>query len=311
MYSIEFIISNNLLFYYLKATRPKQWVKNLIVYAAPIFSGQFDKNILLNSSITFVIFILISSSIYLLNDVIDYKFDKLHKKKKERPIASGKISRVNALILSLILLVNSIVISIFFNYWIAITIVLYFLIQISYCFFLKRIAIIEIFCVSSGFFLRGLAGVLVNPIELSQWFILCLFYTALFIIIQKRKTEFFNFSRDGIITREVLRGYSTKILDKFGLIASNSIIVFYSLWAAGPILNGAKNSAMIITLPLVLMGVLRYQYLADSEEIIRNNSALPKYISCERPEDVIFQDKFIKITFAIWFLISISIIYLT
>ena len=286
------------------ASRPNQWTKNLLVFLAPLFAFSFDTQILLTSIKAFIAFCLISSSIYLINDSIDKDKDKEHPTKKFRAIASGLVSIKSAFILSLVYFSLSFIIGFSINIFFGFILILYFLVQILYCFKLKHIPIIEFFCIASGFILRSIAGGVAANIFISSWFLLSVGMLSLFLAVEKRKAEIVNLRNSKLNTRKVLKSYSLTLINKFEAVLTSSTIMTYSLWAYGPSIGGSKSPFMIITIPLVMLGIFRYQMLSD----IKQNRILKKSnINLETPEKIIFTDKPIQIIVLSWLLIIIYI----
>ncbi len=286
------------------ASRPNQWTKNLLVFLAPLFAFSFDTQTLLTSIKAFIAFCLISSSIYLINDSIDKDKDKEHPTKKFRAIASGLVSIKSAFILSLVYFSLSFIIGFSINIFFGFILILYFLVQILYCFKLKHIPIIEFFCIASGFILRSIAGGVAANIFISSWFLLSVGMLSLFLAVEKRKAEIVNLRNSKLNTRKVLKSYSLTLINKFEAVLTSSTIMTYSLWAYGPSIGGSKSPFMIITIPLVMLGIFRYQMLSE----IKQNRILKKSnINLETPEKIIFTDKPIQIIVLSWLLIIIYI----
>lgn len=289
--------------------RPKHWIKNLLVFATPLLGFQNNFEIWLITLGAFICFNFISSAIYLLNDCIDIELDRLHPKKKLRPIASGSVSRKIALLFSFFLLILSFIFSIKISFIFGIIIIFYFLIQVLYCLKLKNTPILDIFCISSGFLLRSISGGLAANLYLSPWFILTVGLLALFLALEKRKGELITYKNTGKLTRIVLKKYHISLLSRMeGIVTSGSFIT-YSLWASGPSLNGSKTSWMLITVPLVLIGIFRYQLISDYQEFNRIEN-LNDNLSCENPVEVLLNDNWMKLIISSWafttFLVAIS-----
>ena len=247
----------------LKACRPSQWTKNLIIFSAPLFNFKYSQEIWIPSIYATLCFCLISSAIYLINDVLDIESDKKHPVKCNRPIASGKVKVKTAVFVSFILGFLSILISTSINFGLSYLILLYAFIQILYCTKLKKKPLLDIFCISSGFLIRSLAGLISSDLKLSSWFILSVGLLALFLAVEKRKAELMTVESRGIVTREVLKFYSIPLLLRLESTLATSAFMSYSLWASGPLLNGAPTSLMLLTTPFVLLGIFRYQILSD------------------------------------------------
>jgi 4-hydroxybenzoate polyprenyltransferase len=283
----------------LKCCRPRQWSKNLLVYASALFSFQIASHIWINSTLALISFCLISSCIYLVNDVIDINADRLHPTKKNRPIASGLVSSKAALITAAILFVASISIALLVNPGLVLIIIGYTLIQFAYCLQLKREPLLDIFCIASGFLLRALAGLVATGLGSSPWFLLCVGLLALFLAVEKRKAELRVSLDRGVVTRRVLNRYSLPLLQRLESLVSSSAFMAYALWSAGPTLQGAPTSWMLLTVPFVLVGIFRYQLLSDPEEIERRTARNPEQTT-EKPEEILLGDRGIRLTLVGW-----------
>ena len=291
--------------YLLRSLRPNQWTKNLIVFSAPLFSFRFTTEVWVPSLYAALSFCFISSSIYLLNDILDIDADKNHPVKCNRPIASGKINIKTAIITSFILALISSLISIYIDLGLFALVVLYAFIQILYCFILKQKPLLDLFCISSGFLIRSLAGLISSNLILSPWFILSIGLLSLFLAVEKRKAELLTVKNDVIKTRKVLKFYSIPLLLRLESTLATSSFMSYALWASGPILNGAPTSLMLLTVPCVLLGIFRYQILSDHENPLEKGQ-INGYFT-EKPEMVLLKDKGIKAIIFTWLALTISI----
>lgn len=291
----------------LKSCRPRQWTKNLLVVAAPIFSFQFSGTIFLNTLIALICFCLISSSVYLLNDSLDVNQDKLHPIKKYRPIASGQISINYARFCSILFLLISFLISLKISKLLLLVLILYTFIQITYCLKLKNKPIFDLLCISSGFLLRSISGGVASTINISPWFLLTIGLLAFFLAVEKRKAEILQFQENGKLTRKVLKRYSLPLLLRMESLSSNSAFISYALWSSGPTIQGAPTSWMLLTTPFVLFGILRYQLLSDPDEINRNKFKDLKFTT-QNPEEILLKDKGIKLTIFFWLITSFFIL---
>ncbi len=276
------------------------------MFAAPFFSFTTSFDIWFSSFICFTSFCLASSSIYLINDTIDINSDKRHPYKKYRPIASGRISIKQAIISSVIIFALSLFIAFSINNISAYIIAIYFLVQIAYCFRLKNEPFIDLFCISSGFLLRAIAGVKSSNLDFSPWFLLSIGLLALFLAIEKRKAELQNFIDMKIKTRKSLNRYSLSLLNRAESIVSTSAFMSYSLWAVGPSINGSTKGSMIISIPFVLLGIFRYQLITDPKERVRREIYNPN-VNPEKPEEILLSDKGILFSILGW-LLSIAFI---
>ena len=291
------------------ACRPRQWIKNILVFSAPLFNFQLETSIWLSGLGVFISFCLVSSAIYLFNDCLDIESDKKHPVKKLRPIASGHISVTKALCLSVFLFLASLCIAWKIANIVILILCLYAFIQILYCIGLKKEPILDIFCISSGFLLRAIAGLAACGLPSSPWFLLTIGLSALFLAIEKRKAELRLSYETGFITRQVLKRYSLPLLLRFEILVSTSSFVTYSLWASGPALKGASSSLMMLTVPFVLLGVFRYQLLSDPEEAKRRREKYSEYCS-ERPEEILLRDRGIQLILLCWLLTTAIIGFL-
>ena len=290
----------------LLACRPRQWVKNILVYASAFFSFQPSGSIWIASTNALVSFCLISSSVYLLNDVFDRELDRAHPSKCRRPIASGALPVPIALFAAASLACLSLVIAMITTSALAWVIAGYALIQIAYCLGLKHQPLLDLFCITSGFLLRALAGLVSTTLSASPWFILTIGLLALFLAVEKRKAEL-RISQDrGVVTRQVLLRYSLPLLQRLeSLVASNAFMA-YALWSSGPTLRGASTSWMLLTVPFVIAGIFRYQLLSDPEETERRCARYPDR-SCEKPEEILLGDRGIQLTLFGWLTTTIVV----
>ena len=281
------------------ACRPRQWPKNLLVYASALFSFRADPQIWLSSSIALVSFCLISSAVYLVNDVIDVEADRAHPSKCRRPIASGALSIAAALVAAAFLFCASLALAASISHGLAGVILAYALIQLAYCLQLKRQPLLDIFCIASGFLLRALAGLVASGLGASPWFLLTIGLLALFLAVEKRKAELRISLERGVVTRHVLMRYSLPLLQRLESLVASSAFMAYALWSAGPTLKGAPTSWMLLTVPFVLVGIFRYQLLSDPEEAQRRSSAHPDQTT-EKPEEILLGDRGIHLTLLGW-----------
>ena len=289
-----------------RACRLRQWSKNLLVFAAPLFAFTVDADIWLAAYGSLVAFCLISSAIYLLNDSLDVEADRQHPRKRYRPIAAGEVSVPLALITSALLAVISLTLAAALSAPLAGVILAYGLIQVGYCLRLKREPLLDLFCIAAGFLLRAMAGGVAAGLALSPWFLLTVGLLALFLAVEKRKAELQIALGRGVMTRQVLERYSLPLLLRLEGLVSTSAFMSYSLWAAGPALNGASTSWMLLTVPFVLVGIFRYQLLSDPEEAERRRASNPDRTS-EKPEEILLGDRGIKLTLLGW-LITTAVI---
>ena len=285
----------------LTACRPRQWTKNLLVFAAPLFAFSLEPQIWLQAGVALVAFCLISSAIYLFNDCLDVAADRAHPSKCHRPIAAGVVSIPLALGTALLLAALSLSLAAAFAPALAAVVLLYALIQVAYCLRLKREPLLDLFCIASGFLLRAIGGVVAAGLGFSPWFLLTVGLLALFLAIEKRKAELRVAQHRGVITRKVLNRYSLPLLLRLESLVATSAFMSYSLWAAGPALRGAATTWMLLTVPFALVGIFRYQLLSDPEEAERRLQLDPDR-SSEKPEEILLGDRGIQLTLLGWLL---------
>jgi 4-hydroxybenzoate polyprenyltransferase len=271
----------------------------VLVFAAPLFAFRVDVGVWLPAVGALVAFCLISSAIYLLNDCLDVAADRAHPSKRHRPIAAGLVSVPAALLMAALLAAVSLSVAVWTAPLLAGVVLLYGLIQVGYCLQLKRVPLLDLFCIASGFLLRAIAGAVAASLPASPWFLLTVGLLALFLAIEKRKAELRVAQDRGVITRQVLERYSLPLLLRLESTVATSAFMSYSLWAAGPALRGAPTSWMLLTVPFVLVGIFRYQLLSDPDEADRRRIVTPEQTS-EKPEEILLGDLGIQCTLAGW-----------
>jgi 4-hydroxybenzoate polyprenyltransferase len=245
--------------------RVRQWSKNFLVYAALIFtSNLFNTVDFLKTTAAFFLFCLAASSIYIMNDISDYKEDRLHSEKKTRPIASGAVQKDFAMALSAILMVISLAGSFILNAGFGIVIVVYLIINTLYTFKLKHVVILDVFILSAGYVLRAIAGAFVISVSISPWLIICTTLVTLFLALAKRRHELSL--PDASKHRKILEEYSTPMLDQMINVVTASTVIAYSLYTFTSE-TAAKHNYMMLTIPFVLYGIFRYLYLIHKRNL--------------------------------------------
>lgn len=263
--------------------RPKQWTKNLLLFAALVFSQNlFHLPMLKDVSIAFIIFCLLSGSVYTLNDLIDLTQDRNHPKKSKRPLASGKLSPLTAIISGIILVVLSLTNAFWLNInfaWIALG---YFILQIAYSTLLKHVVILDVLAVSAGFVLRAIAGAEVIDVPISSWLLICTILLALFLALGKRRHELLLLEDNAVHHRKILYEYSPGLLDQMISVATASTVVAYALYTmSAETMEKFHTDNLKYTIPFVLYGIFRYLYLihqksggGSPEKILLNDKPL-------------------------------------
>ena len=303
----------------LRLLRPRQWIKNIAIFAAITFSGElFDFSILQNVLIGFTVLCAISSASYIVNDVFDIKNDRLHPFKRFRPLANNDIKIIPALILAIFLIFVSLYISItYVTITFFLIILIYLLIQLLYSSFLKTIAVIDILAIAAGYILRVYAGEFASGFHISVWLLLTTISLSLFLAVGKRKSELTLVSqiKDSDIAgiRKSLSHYSERLLDVYASIFATSSFVFYSLFT---FLENPKGFPLGISilLPDFLPAFFYRKWLMIT--IIPVVYGLMKYIQDiyekhegESPEKVLLSDKSLLATVILWVILVIAIIY--
>lgn len=293
---------------YLWALRPQQWTKNLIIFAAPLFAFNLNSTVLLRSGVAFICFCALSSSFYLINDIADVESDRLHPVKSKRPIASGLVRIWVAWLMALFLTIASLITGGGLSNLFLLVLFVYGALQVAYNLKLKRVPILDIFVIATGFILRASAGGVVTDIVISPWFFLCTIMLALFLAIEKRKSELRLALAGKSKPRSVLKQYSLSLLSRMESTVTTGTIISYSLWSAGPVLQGASTQWMMLTIPFVMYGIFRYQFLSDPREV--SDKYASQEITTERPEQILFQDRPILINVLGWGITTFIILLL-
>ncbi len=285
----------------LKTMRPRQWIKNGVIFFALIFDRQlFLIEPFLRTVVGFFLFCLISSAVYLFNDIADVEADRNHPEKKKRPIASGKlpirVAWMSALLLALI--------AIPFGYWLspyfALILAAYLVINLLYSRWLKHISILDVLIISSGFVLRVAAGVaLIYPVErFSPWLYMITILFSLYIGLGKRRAELKLLAQGASAHRKVFEGYTIPLLDQYITIVSGMTIIAYSLYSfSAP--NLPENHTMMLTIPFVVYGIFRYLQLIQIGH------------AAGSPDEVALKDRPLQFTVLLWGLTVIAIFSLS
>ena len=296
---------------YLAALRPRQWTKNLVVFAAPLFSFNLNIQSMLGALLALALFSYASSGFYLINDIVDVKSDRQHPVKCNRPIAAGLVSIPTAWIMAATLLGGALLVGWLNSPKLGITLSAYALLQIAYNLKLKRVVILDIGAIAAGFVLRAYAGAAATNITLSPWFLLCTAMLALFLAVEKRKAELRLLNLRGGTTRSVLKRYSLPLLHRMENVVTTGTVVTYALWSSGPAVRGASTAWMLLTLPFVLYGIFRYQLISDPQEIESDSqTGIEQGGRSERPDEVLLRDLPILLTVVGWIVTCLGILFL-
>ena len=262
----------------LRLLRPKQWTKNLLVLAAPLYTNRFhEPDTMLAVLLAFVSLCLVSSATYCANDVLDANRDRLHPRKKLRPVAAGLVTPAQAWLLAVVLALGGFTLGFAVGTGVAWMLAAYLLIQAAYNFALKRVAIVDVFAVSTGFVLRAALGAVAIGASISGWLLFVTGSLALLLAFGKRRQEFLQGEEGRSATREALRGYNLPSLDALVVFSAALGALGYGIYAIeSP--TAQLYPSLVLTTPFVMWGVARYLVIVFSSEL------------SEEPEKVVFGD---------------------
>lgn len=257
----------------LQELRPKQWTKNLLLFAGVLFGLHLtEPDLLLRAAGGFLCFSLLSGSVYLLNDIKDLEADRRHPRKRLRPLASGRLS-VGAARAALVPLLAAVAaLAAWLGPPFALVAALYLAFNLAYTFGLKQVVLVDVFFVAIGFVLRAIAGVqLLVPVkpgtELSPWLLVCTFFGALFLALAKRRREMTNAGEGAVRQRAVLEHYTPELLDGLLLVSAAASLMAYALYTMWPATVAKFHTeALLYTMPFVAYGIFRYLYLVRATE---------------------------------------------
>ncbi len=281
----------NLIVGVVKAVRPRQWVKNVLVLAAPLaaLGGPLHYNhyteVLTKASVAFVVFCLAASSIYLINDVRDVEADREHPTKRFRPIAAGVVPEWLAYTLAAVLGVASLALSWLATPNLALVMAVYLAMQLGYCYGLKHQAVIDICIVSSGFLIRAIAGGVAADIPLSQWFLLMMAFGSLFMVAGKRYAELQVAERTGARIRKALESYTSTYLRFVWTMSATAVVVCYGLWAFER--DHHSGSWFAVSMVPFTIAILRYAVDVDGG-------------LAGEPEDIALRDRVLQLLALAW-----------
>jgi len=279
--------------------RPTQWLKNLFLFAALIFS----QNLLVFSKsfrvfYAFVLFCLLASSVYLINDLFDIREDRKHPLKSKRPLPSGQLSRSGALFLAISLGALSLGLSFRLHPQFGLVALIYLVSNFAYSIYLKHVVILDVMLVAFGFVLRAVAGAVVIEAEISSWLLVCTTLIALFLALSKRRHELSVLVENSSGHRKVLGEYSHYFLDQMIAVVTASTLMSYTLYTLSPeVADKFGTTNLIFTVPFVLYGIFRYLYLVHQQD--QGGS----------PTWVLLTDKPLLVDIFLWFLAVWLILY--
>jgi 4-hydroxybenzoate polyprenyltransferase len=255
-----------------RALRPQEWIKNALVFAGLLFSGQVDEGAqVVDASLVFVAFCAISSAGYLFNDLHDAELDRRHPEKRLRPIASGELGAGAAGVAAVLLAAIGVVIALAVDPEAAGLVALYGVMSAAYSLVLKRLVIIDVMTIASLFLLRVVAGAVAVEVQASEFLLLCTVMLALFLGFTKRRQEAILERAGGVESRPVLEHYSLPFLDQMVGMVTAAAIISYAIYAIDSPLVGSR---MLATAPSVLYGIFRYLYLIYDRQDTRSTAAI-------------------------------------
>lgn len=287
--------------FFMISLRPKQWIKNIFIFAPLVFSLNFLKfEDVRNSFIAFVLFSLITGSIYILNDCFDKNYDKKHPKKKNRPIASEKLSVCFAVSGAIFIILLALFMIFNFSKNFFYISIIYIVLNILYSVYLKKVVILDVFIIATGFVLRVIIGGVIIKIELSPWILIITFLLSMFLGFIKRRQELVKINSSGskgIEQRITLKEYNLSFLDQLISITTATTLISYISYVLNPQVQERLNTKQLyFTIPFVIFGIFRYLYLTYTKD------------EGESPEEVIFTDLPFFLNIVIWIFVFIFLL---
>jgi len=282
----------------LSSLRPRQWIKNLFVFAGVIFSQQMLTPLLWTAVAAFAIFCGLSGAMYLFNDVVDAARDRLHPTKRLRPIASGRLSPRTASVAGALLLAGSLAAAFRINVPFGLVALAYGVLLTAYSVWFKHLVILDVLTVAAGFVLRAVAGAVAVDVEISGWLLICTILLALFLALGKRRHEYRSLARDASLHRPILAEYSEGFLDQMISVVTASTVTAYALYTMSPETVAKFHTRLLpLTLPFVLYGIFRYLYLLYRRDLGGS------------PSDLVVGDRALLLDALLWMLATFAIIY--
>ncbi len=280
---------------YLTEMRVKQWTKNFLVYAAPMFNGTlFKPEVFAVTTAVFFAFCMAGSGIYIINDIYDLEKDRLNPSKSHRPLASGKIRAAPAVVCSVICIALGLAVSFAVNMHCFYILASYVLINLLYTVKLKHAVIIDVMIIAYGFVARAVYGASASGVKMTTWFILCVMFLSLFLALGKRRYELAALQNHTISEgRNVLKYYSIGLLDHMINITTSGLVMSYALFTMDS--STRNNQAMAMTIPIVIYGIFYYLYVVH----VKNGGG--------SPDEALYKEKPILITVAVYALFVIAV----
>ena len=278
--------------------RPRQWVKNLFVFAALIFSQNLFGPLIWPALGAFAVFCVLSGAIYLVNDLADRDKDRLHPQKRHRPIAAGQLPLAAAAALAAALLAASLAAAFWMSVPFGLVALAYGALLVAYSVWLKHIVILDVLTVAVGFVLRAVAGAEAVGVDISGWLVICTVLIALFLALGKRRQEYLTLRGAAAAHRPILAEYSEGFIDQMIAVVTASTVTAYALYTMSPETVGKFHTRLLpLTLPFVLYGIFRYLYLLYRRELGGN------------PSDLLLSDRALLVNTVLWMVALVAIIY--
>jgi 4-hydroxybenzoate polyprenyltransferase len=257
---MQFLFTN--IYGLLRTFRPRQWIKNGFVFMALLFDQKlFDWNLLARTTLAFILFCMASSAVYIINDLADIEKDRQHPIKRRRALPSGQLQPWFAVLAAAGIMLVCLPISFWLDVYFGAIVLIYFLLMLAYSFWLKNVVIVDVMVVAFGFVLRVAAGVVVaEAARFSPWLYVCTIFLALFLAIGRRRHELSLLAEDANSHRKILEEYTIGFLDEMNHVVSTGALIAYSLYTFSAT-NLPGNHTMMLTIPFVIYGLFRYQYL--------------------------------------------------
>jgi decaprenyl-phosphate phosphoribosyltransferase len=272
----------------IRTARPRQWVKNILVLAAPFTASRITEGpVLLNAAVAFVAFCLAASAVYFVNDAVDVEADRQHPTKRNRPIAAGAVPVQVAYGVAIVLFLGALGLSLVASWQLALVIAIYEVIQLGYCFGLKHQTVLDLCIVASGFLIRAIAGGAATGIPLSQWFMLVTGFGSLFMVSGKRYAEIMLFERTGAKIRASLAKYTPSYLRFVWATSAAVLIMSYGLWAFEIRSGGHHQTWSSVSMIPFVVAVLRYAVDVDGG-------------TAGSPEDIAMRDRVLQVLGLAW-----------
>lgn len=284
---------------FLRALRPHQWTKNLLVFAALLFSKHlFEPQPFLRAFLAFVAFCGLAGAVYLWNDVADIEQDRLHPKKRKRPVAAGELSIRAATLGAMALVAGALALSFWVDDGLGLCAAAYLGLNLAYSFGLKHVVILDVLALALGFVLRALAGGFAIQAPVTEWLLVLTLLLALFLALAKRRHEITSLGEGAAGHRAILAEYSPYLIDQMTSVVTASVVTAYAFYTLSPETVAKFGTAKLSwTLPLVLYGIFRYLYLVHQKE--RGDS----------PTDMLLTDRPLLATVALWVALVIAVVY--